>query len=260
LWEIGYLVPDDSRGRSLAAEPWWVVVAAVTYAESAWFNVPPAVAIVIGAVLGLCCLGLDGGKMESRKQNVLVGVEGELAHPNLQDGKKISLEFYRVVDIHFGSFVFRDELLCCSDESSPEDGEHPSIFRKRELNLCVGEIQNETAESAGQTARKEIRHSMVRWIRSVQTTTNSGYTIEDLMVRFLQSSGTVPFLLLTDKLRASEFEISELHKKNEALTTILHKCRSSDGNGGTEGGDMAGSDIHVSVSPTGPAKKRGKFE
>ncbi|OBT40474.1 hypothetical protein VE00_07873 [Pseudogymnoascus sp. WSF 3629] len=46
----------------------------------------------------------------------------------LLDGKKISLQFYRVVDIHFGSFVFRDELLCCNDESSPEDGEHPSIF------------------------------------------------------------------------------------------------------------------------------------
>jgi len=60
LWEIGYLVPEDSRGRSLAAEPWWVVVAAVTYAESAWFNVPPAVAIVIGAVLGLCWYGAVG--------------------------------------------------------------------------------------------------------------------------------------------------------------------------------------------------------
>ncbi|KFX96515.1 hypothetical protein O988_05263 [Pseudogymnoascus sp. VKM F-3808] len=65
-------------------------------------------------------LGLDGGKMESRKQDVL-GME-------LLDGKKISLEFYRVVDVHFGSFVFRDKLLCCNDESSPEDGEHPSIF------------------------------------------------------------------------------------------------------------------------------------
>lgn len=54
LREIGYLVADDNRGRSLAAEPWWVAVAAVTYVESAWFNVPLAVAIVIGAVLGLC--------------------------------------------------------------------------------------------------------------------------------------------------------------------------------------------------------------
>ncbi|KFY62084.1 hypothetical protein V497_02575 [Pseudogymnoascus sp. VKM F-4516 (FW-969)] len=63
-------------------------------------------------------VGTDGGKMDSRKEN---GME-------LLDGKKISLEFYRVVDVHFGNFVFRDELLCCNDESSPEDGKHPSIF------------------------------------------------------------------------------------------------------------------------------------
>lgn len=60
LWEIGYLTPEASRGQSLAMEPWWVVVAAVTYAESAWFNVPPAIAIVIGAVLGLCWYGAVG--------------------------------------------------------------------------------------------------------------------------------------------------------------------------------------------------------
>ena len=53
LWEIGNLTTGESRGVSLAMEPWWVVVAAVTYAESAWFGVPPAVAIVMGAVLGL---------------------------------------------------------------------------------------------------------------------------------------------------------------------------------------------------------------
>lgn len=60
LWEIGYLTPEASRGQSLAMEPWWVVVAAVTYAESAWFNVPPAFAIVFGAVLGLCWYGAVG--------------------------------------------------------------------------------------------------------------------------------------------------------------------------------------------------------
>jgi chromate transport protein ChrA len=60
LWEIGYLTPEANRGQSLAIEPWWVVVAAVTYAESAWFNVPPALAIVFGAVLGLCWYGAVG--------------------------------------------------------------------------------------------------------------------------------------------------------------------------------------------------------
>ncbi|KAF2692014.1 putative chromate ion transporter [Lentithecium fluviatile CBS 122367] len=60
LWEIGYLTPESSRGKSLAAEPWWVVVAAVTYAESAWFGVSPAAAIVMGALLGLGWFGAVG--------------------------------------------------------------------------------------------------------------------------------------------------------------------------------------------------------
>jgi len=45
LWEIGYLTPEATQGQSLALEPWWVVVAALTYAESAWFDVPPAAAL-----------------------------------------------------------------------------------------------------------------------------------------------------------------------------------------------------------------------
>ncbi|KAL6229719.1 hypothetical protein BDW75DRAFT_224548 [Aspergillus navahoensis] len=58
LWEIGFLTPQERDGQSLAKEPWWVVVAAVTYAESAWFKVPPAAAILTGAVLGLCWYGV----------------------------------------------------------------------------------------------------------------------------------------------------------------------------------------------------------
>ena len=60
LWEIGYLTPEASRGQSLALEPWWVAVATLTYAQSAWFKVPPAMAIVIGAVLGLAWYGAVG--------------------------------------------------------------------------------------------------------------------------------------------------------------------------------------------------------
>ncbi|KAH0194356.1 chromate transporter, partial [Aureobasidium melanogenum] len=55
LWEIGYLTPDSGRGKSLANDPWWVVVAAVAYSGTAWFKIPPALAIIAGAVLGLCC-------------------------------------------------------------------------------------------------------------------------------------------------------------------------------------------------------------
>ena len=60
LWEIGYLTPGVSQGQSLAKEPWWVVVAAVTYCEVCWFSVPPPVAIVAGAALGLCRYGVVG--------------------------------------------------------------------------------------------------------------------------------------------------------------------------------------------------------
>lgn len=60
LWEIGYLTSERSDGQSLGKEPWWVVVAAVTYSGSAWFNVPPPVAIVMGAILGLCWYGAVG--------------------------------------------------------------------------------------------------------------------------------------------------------------------------------------------------------
>ncbi|CAD0089600.1 unnamed protein product, partial [Aureobasidium mustum] len=60
LWEIGYLTPDSGRGKSLANDPWWVVVAAVTYSGAAWFEVPPALAILAGAVLGLCWYGAVG--------------------------------------------------------------------------------------------------------------------------------------------------------------------------------------------------------
>ena len=60
LWEIGYLTPNAAQGQSLALEPWWVAVSALTYAESAWFNVPPAAAIIMGAVLGLCWYGAVG--------------------------------------------------------------------------------------------------------------------------------------------------------------------------------------------------------
>ncbi|KAH7345905.1 chromate ion transporter-like protein [Pyrenochaeta sp. MPI-SDFR-AT-0127] len=60
LWEIGYLTPESSNGSSLALEPFWVVVAAITYAETAWFKIPPAMAIVFGAVLGLTWYGAVG--------------------------------------------------------------------------------------------------------------------------------------------------------------------------------------------------------
>ncbi|KAL5334952.1 chromate transporter-domain-containing protein [Aspergillus crustosus] len=60
LWEVGFLTPDNSKGESLAKEPWWVVVATIAYAGNAWFKVPAAFAIISGAVLGLCWYAVVG--------------------------------------------------------------------------------------------------------------------------------------------------------------------------------------------------------
>ncbi|KAJ6084673.1 chromate transporter-domain-containing protein [Penicillium sp. IBT 16267x] len=60
LWEIGYLTAANSAGQSLANEPWWLVVTTVSYAGNAWFRLPPAVSIIIGAILGLCWYGAVG--------------------------------------------------------------------------------------------------------------------------------------------------------------------------------------------------------
>lgn len=57
LWEIGYLTAEESRGQSLAKEPWWLAVSATTFTLVEWHAVPPAVAIVGGAVAGLAWWG-----------------------------------------------------------------------------------------------------------------------------------------------------------------------------------------------------------
>lgn len=60
LWEIGHLTKGAIDGPSLAKEPWWVVIAVLTYAENAWFNVPAPAAIILGAVMGLGWYGAVG--------------------------------------------------------------------------------------------------------------------------------------------------------------------------------------------------------
>jgi chromate transport protein ChrA len=54
LWEIGYVTPGSGKGESLADEPWWVVVAAMSFSATSWFNIPAPVSILSGGVLGLC--------------------------------------------------------------------------------------------------------------------------------------------------------------------------------------------------------------
>ncbi|KAH8748454.1 chromate ion transporter [Diaporthe sp. PMI_573] len=58
LWQIGYIDKGYQDGTSLAVEPWWVVVTATSYVGGMWFGVKPAVAIIMGAVLGLIWYGV----------------------------------------------------------------------------------------------------------------------------------------------------------------------------------------------------------
>lgn len=63
LWEIGYLTPEETKGISLANEPWWLVIATATYASVEWFSVPPPVAILSGGALGLAWYGAVGRRI-----------------------------------------------------------------------------------------------------------------------------------------------------------------------------------------------------
>ncbi|CAI7600342.1 unnamed protein product [Penicillium viridicatum] len=60
LWKAGYLTAGNNNGQSLETDPWWAVIAAVTYTGCAWFEVPPAIGIIIGGILGLCRFGVIG--------------------------------------------------------------------------------------------------------------------------------------------------------------------------------------------------------
>ena len=58
LFEIGYLDGEVQDGGSLGRDPWWVVIIATTYVGGMHFKVPPPLAIVLGAVMGLVWYGL----------------------------------------------------------------------------------------------------------------------------------------------------------------------------------------------------------
>lgn len=58
IWQVGYIDDGFQQGKSLGAEPWWVVVTATSYVGGYWFNVSPPVVIVVGAVMGLVWYGV----------------------------------------------------------------------------------------------------------------------------------------------------------------------------------------------------------
>jgi chromate transport protein ChrA len=53
LWQIGYIDESFQQGTSLAQEPWWVVVTALSFVFGYSFNLSPPITIIMGAVLGL---------------------------------------------------------------------------------------------------------------------------------------------------------------------------------------------------------------
>jgi chromate transport protein ChrA len=60
LWQIGLLNEKAISGESLGNDPWWLLVAGLTYSASRWFGSPAAASIVGGAVLGLVWYGAVG--------------------------------------------------------------------------------------------------------------------------------------------------------------------------------------------------------
>lgn len=53
LFKIGYLDSEVQDGGSLGRDPWWVVTIAIRYVGGMHFKVPPPLAIVLGAFIGL---------------------------------------------------------------------------------------------------------------------------------------------------------------------------------------------------------------
>ncbi|KAG8968053.1 hypothetical protein FRC03_008752 [Tulasnella sp. 419] len=58
LWEIGYLTPEATSGVSLGREPWWVVCALTAFVGNRWYNIPAAVSIMFGGIMGLIWYGV----------------------------------------------------------------------------------------------------------------------------------------------------------------------------------------------------------
>lgn len=62
IWQVGYIDQDFQSGKSLGDDPWWVVVAATAFVGGRYFSLPAAMAIVLGAVLGLVRYGVVSGQ------------------------------------------------------------------------------------------------------------------------------------------------------------------------------------------------------
>ncbi|KAK3501454.1 chromate transporter-domain-containing protein [Neurospora crassa] len=59
IWCVGYIDEGFQYGKSLGADPWWVVVTATSYVGGRWFNLKAPVAIILGAIMGLISLRIS---------------------------------------------------------------------------------------------------------------------------------------------------------------------------------------------------------
>ncbi|KAK2466095.1 hypothetical protein APHAL10511_001737 [Amanita phalloides] len=60
LWQVGYLRPGQGGSVSLAEDPWWLAVAAITYTCVEWYGIPVPIAIVTGGIAGLAWWNVIG--------------------------------------------------------------------------------------------------------------------------------------------------------------------------------------------------------
>ncbi|KAF5685950.1 chromate transport [Fusarium circinatum] len=58
IWQVGYIDQGFQSGKSLADDPWWVVVTATAFVGGRYFGVAPPLAILLGASLGLLRYGI----------------------------------------------------------------------------------------------------------------------------------------------------------------------------------------------------------
>ncbi|VTO92987.1 unnamed protein product [Fusarium graminearum] len=58
IWQVGYIDEGFQSGKSLADDPWWVVVTATSFVGARYFKVPVPLAILLGACMGLLRYGI----------------------------------------------------------------------------------------------------------------------------------------------------------------------------------------------------------
>ncbi|KAH6883485.1 chromate transporter-domain-containing protein [Thelonectria olida] len=62
IWQVGFIDEGFQSGKSLADDPWWVVVTATAYVGGRYFGIAAPLAILLGAVLGLVRYGIVIGR------------------------------------------------------------------------------------------------------------------------------------------------------------------------------------------------------